>query len=186
MATTVIPLPGGGGGGNLIFSWDFTGSDPLIDKINGLPLTSSGVTFDSSGAHFLTASDFLQGIPIFPGYGGVEIDVGAMSLASSATQWFVKDAIRYSVGLQYRNTDVWATYYGGWENTAYTSASEFANSTLRITEAADGKLYFYKDGVSWFTPTRKQLVYQLEIGDSFSANISISNTVIKAIRVTKT
>lgn len=172
---------GGGSGGNLLLNWDFRSNSPLVDTIKGVTLTSSGVTFDSDGAHFHSATDVISDIPALAGYGAVEIDVGAMALqTSSSNQRFIMANDSSQQGLIYRNTGKWGVYFGGWNDTTSESGSEFANSTIRIVQDTIGEWKFYKNGDLWFAPTRKKIITALRIG---YASDGITDGIIKAVRV---
>lgn len=172
---------GGGSGGNLLLNWDFRSNSPLVDMIKGLTLTSTGVTFDSDGAHFHSATDVISAIPTLAGYAAVEIDVGAMALETSANnQRFIMANDSSDQGLIYRSSGKWGVYFGGWNDTTSESGSEFANSTIRIEQNTSGEWKFYKDGELWFAPTRKKIITSLMIG--YTAN-GILDGIIKAVRV---
>ncbi len=172
---------GGGGGGNLLLNWDFRSNSPLVDTTKGVTLTSSGVTFDSDGAHFHSATDVINGIPTLAGYGAVEIDVGAMTLETSANnQRFIMANDSSQQGLIYRSSGNWGVYFGGWNDTTSESGSEFANSTIRVEQNTSGEWKFYKNGELWFAPTRKKIITALSIG---YASDGITDGIIKAVRV---
>lgn len=174
---------GGGGGGSVLCSWDFTkGATPLVDTILGITLTSSNVTFDGDGAHFGSdAKGVISGIPYGASAVAVEIDVGAMSLTADANRRLLVSMDATGNGLIYRNTGAWGVYVSSWDDTEYTSGSEFANSTIKVAQAVDGVLHIYKNGAEWFTSTKKLKAIGLQIGSTSS----IINTVIKAVRLVK-
>lgn len=159
--------------------WDFTGADPLIGKLRGLTLTQKNITFDSSGANFLTTTSRLS-VPVWAQF-AVEIDVASMSLSGGTNRRFIMGETQE--GLVYRSTGNWGFYtYSGWEMFSEASGSLFSGSTVRIEIDTANKWHIYKDGVLLYEPSASLTVESFHLG-STDAGSAMNNAVISAMRL---
>lgn len=169
------------GGNGPIDIWDFTSATPLVGTLRGITLTGYNMTFDSSGALFDSASDYILIGAVPPGNYAFEVDVTSMSLASlSSHQRFIMGTS--DGGLIYRATSHQWEFYGNnaWAASSGEGAGDFFNgATVRCEVDVNGYWHIYKDGVLWYEPTRPQTLSSVRIGSNTQ---SIQNAAISDFR----
>ena len=170
----------GGGGGNLLYSWDFTQS--LTDTVNGSVATLYNCTQDSTGVHFTAGNSNITFDRAFTGVDVTyEIDIVTMDRQGTAhgRVFMLSD----TEGLVYRSTGAWGTYKGsGWSMSSVTDANYFSGSTLKVVYDIHGLPSFYKNNsfVKSSTGTPWSGLYTLG-----SSSTSFYNMTISALRIYK-
>lgn len=191
----------------LLANWDFTGADPLIDKVDGKILENynSAVTFSAQGAYFSPNVSVEQGLGqnqrlmiskadlLGDGelYGcDIEVDVGSFY----KTEWGSFNAVRFVMtnqsdgfcGQQASTVSSrgWSFYRGNWSE-MHNPTLSFQNCTVKIS-VATAYTYdtAYIDGLEFVSNSRASLASAmtwLALGNS--AATCIGGIYIKAMRV---
>lgn len=154
-ATLIGDISGGGGGIDPIYHWDFTGEDPLIDKVGGRAALATDISFDSNGATTSLASSRINFQIPLRYYTKVEVEIGTMydngmSTNNTAVLGYASSSGSSHMGLRCQRTSnnrwaMWTT--GGWEylDNIYGD-TYFQNSKVTMIVDPAGKVSFYKDG----------------------------------------
>ena len=191
----------------LLADWDFTGADPLTDKIGGKVLENynSSVTFSAQGAYFAANVNVEQGLGqnqrlmiskadlLGDGelYGcDIEVDVGSYY----KTEWGSANAVRFVMtnqsdgfcGQQASTVSSrgWSFYRANW-STLRNPTLSFQNCTVKISVATEYTFdTAYIDGMEFVSNSRASLASAmtwLALGNS--AATCIGGIYIKAMRV---
>lgn len=190
-ATLIGDISGGGGGIDPIYHWDFTGEDPLIDKVGGRAALATDISFDSNGATTSLASSRINFQIPLRYYTKVEVEIGTMydngmSTNNAAVLGYASSTGSSHQGLrcQRSSNNRWAMWTGSWEylDNIYGD-TYFQNSKVTMIVDPAGKVSFYKDGTLIGSSTAKldfgATQYLLTIG---SNNTSFYTMVIKSLK----
>jgi hypothetical protein len=192
----------------LLADWDFTGADPLTDKVGGKVLENhnSAVTFSAQGAYFAANVNVEQGLGQYRRlmiskadllgaeqlYGcDIEVDVGSFH----KTEWGSSNAVRFVMtnqsdgfcGQQASSVSArgWSFYSISNWSTKHNPTPSFENCTVKISVATENTLDIaYIDGLDFVGNDRESIaasMTMLALGNS--AATCIGGIYIKAMRV---
>ena len=170
----------GGGGGNLLYSWDFTQS--LTDTVNGSVATLHSCTRDSEGIHFTSGSSNVSFDRAFTGVDVTyEIDISTMDRQGTAhgRVFMISD----NEGFVYRSTGAWGVYKSSsWSMSSTSDANYFSGSTLKIVFSKYGVPSFYKGNSLVYSYNGYPWSGLYTLG---SSSTSFYNMTISALRIYK-
>lgn len=140
----------------MLYNWDFTGENPLIDKVNSQTATASGtVTYGSDGLVFGTASSCVVLTGLSSSYLAgktVEIEFGDMISTTYATTHQRVFTYANTNGLICRKDDHKWSIYGNksgtntWQ-TSTKSQNAVANKTIKLVIHSNTNIDIYLDNV---------------------------------------
>ena len=137
------------------YNWDFTQS--LTDSVQGVTLSPSGATRDSSGLHFTAAAQYVLLLGLGVSGNCFEIDIAEVDRQGTqhGRLFILYQGGVASTGFIYRSTGKWAIYSkktSAWVDSSLTSADALDGKTVTIKLLPNAEqsnklwMYVYVDG----------------------------------------
>lgn len=173
MPQAIRDIPGGGGGG-LLYDWDFTKS--ITDANCGIAVNLTGCVQTSDGLHFTAASQNCQLPYLYSPGVSVDIEFGAINYGGSSgnhTSILMIGDPNTGQGLLRRSTGKLSWYYQSWTDIAnMASINELANKKLKVV-IKESTVDTYIDGVLIGTTAR----YNINVTNS---RLNLGNTRVQS------
>ena len=169
----------------LLYHWDFTGADPLIDLVNGAEaqVNSGSPDFDSDGLRFKSETDgvkLLQSVETFANQ-DIEIDIGNISGLGNAAKHLrlLTFNTAHSTGLISRNTTLcWSFYSAAWTD-GTAPQNSVSNKTVKLSFDNADNCTAYLDGEEIIASTAFT-VQNMMLGSNSN---SAKGIIVKALRI---
>ena len=136
-----------GGGPQPTYYWDFTGSSPLVDKIQGSTATGTNVTFDSDGMHITSENGCFKTPFTIKKNARYVVELGSTNASGinhhGDIAGFGESGGSTIYGVTWlKVSNYWAIYTNIWENMGVgTNTSYFSDSIIEIVADNSGTYF---------------------------------------------